>query len=111
MGYWEGKLWRKQFDSLFIAMNENSDILACQFTEGTSLDKVELLLQGLTETGWFANRCCGRQLLHCSQETTGSIWREYCCQTGHFSCNSANCDKNTKAVWKQDTEELEKGLT
>lgn len=64
VGYWEGKLWRKLVDSLFIAMNENSDILAWQFTKGTSLDKVELLLQGLTErldglpTGVVVDNCC-----------------------------------------------------
>ena len=64
VGYWEGKLWRKLYYSLFIAMNENSDILTWQFTKGTSLDKVELLLQGLTErldgmpTGVVVDNCC-----------------------------------------------------
>ena len=61
----------KLHDSLFIALNENGDILAWQFTKGTSLDKVEVLLQGLTErldgmpTGVVVDNCCNvRKKLH-----------------------------------------------
>lgn len=47
IGYWEQKVWKKIFDSLFIVMSEKSVILGWQLTKGTSLDKVKGLLQGL----------------------------------------------------------------
>lgn len=45
IGYWKHGMWNKLYDSLFIAMSENSDILAWQLTKGTSIDNVEILLR------------------------------------------------------------------
>lgn len=47
IGYWRNGLWVKMYDSLFILMNEESDILGWQLTKGTSITKVQNLLQGL----------------------------------------------------------------
>ena len=47
IGYWKNGLWVRMYDSLFIIMNEESDIIGWQFTKGTSITKVENLLQGL----------------------------------------------------------------
>ncbi len=47
IGYWKNGLWVKMYDSLFIVMNEESDILGWQLTKGTSITKVKTLLQGL----------------------------------------------------------------
>lgn len=65
VGYWEHKVWKKMFDSLFIVMNEKSEILGWQLTKGTSLDKVKGLLQGLklrlaesSLEGCVVDNCC-----------------------------------------------------
>ena len=47
IGYWRCGLWVKMYDSLFIVMNEESDILGWQLTKRTSMIKVQTLLQGL----------------------------------------------------------------
>ncbi len=47
IGYWEHGSWRKLYDSLFIIMNEKSDILGWQLTKGTSINNVQQLLEGL----------------------------------------------------------------
>lgn len=65
VGYWEHKVWKKMFDSLFIVMNEKCEILGWQLTKGTSLDKVKGLLQGLklrlaesSLEGCVVDNCC-----------------------------------------------------
>lgn len=40
-------MWNKLYDSLFVVMNEDSDVLTWQLTKGTSIDNVDSLLRGL----------------------------------------------------------------
>ena len=47
IGYWEHGSWRKLYDSLFIIMNDKSDILGWQLTKGTSINDAQQLLEGL----------------------------------------------------------------
>lgn len=47
IGYWRNGFCEKMYNSLFIIMNEHSDILGWQLTKGTALSKVVKLLEGL----------------------------------------------------------------
>lgn len=50
IGYFrEDKVWVEQYDSLFLVMNSNGQIVTWQFTCGTSLDQVQMVLQGVYE--------------------------------------------------------------
>ena len=50
IGYYRNdKVWVTQYDSLFLVMNSNGEVVAWQFTKGTSFDQVRSLLEGLVK--------------------------------------------------------------
>lgn len=48
IGYYrKDKVWVSQYDSLFLVMNCKGEVVAWQFTKGTSFEHVRSLLEGL----------------------------------------------------------------
>ena len=62
IGYWKDNRWVKEYDSMFIVMNEEDYVKSYQFTKGTALNQVTNLLKDLQGQGdpklIMVDNCC-----------------------------------------------------
>ena len=69
IGYYRNdKVWVTQYDSLFLVMNGNGQVVAWQFTKGTSFELVRNLLDGLVRHS------------HKQNQTVATVYVDDCCK-------------------------------